>query len=88
MIKNILEYLEASAGRYPDKTAFADQERSCTFEELLKREPGGLLHIDHRAAQPLSCVHDSLSVYALGQPRLIGRHPGISVLLPAVRCLF
>ena len=37
MIKNILEYLEASAGRYPDKTAFADQERSCTFEELLKR---------------------------------------------------
>lgn len=37
MIKNVQEYLEASAGRYPEKTAFADRERSCTFEELLKR---------------------------------------------------
>lgn len=37
MIRNILEYLEASAGGYPQKTAFADQESSCTFQELLDR---------------------------------------------------
>lgn len=34
MVTNILEYLEGSAGRYPDKTAFSDEEKSCTFKEL------------------------------------------------------
>ena len=36
MKKNILEYLEASAKKYPDKTAFADEHTSCTFRELEK----------------------------------------------------
>ena len=34
MKKNILEYLEKSAQKYPDKTAFADENTSCTFKEL------------------------------------------------------
>lgn len=34
MKKNILEYLEKSAQKYPDKTAFADENASCTFKEL------------------------------------------------------
>lgn len=34
MITSILEYLESSASRYPDKTAFADLDATCTFEEL------------------------------------------------------
>ena len=34
MKKNILEYLEKSARKYPDKTAFADENASCTFKEL------------------------------------------------------
>lgn len=33
MITSILEYLESSASRYPDKTAFADLDATCTFEE-------------------------------------------------------
>lgn len=37
MTKNILEYLEASARRYPDKTAFAEETRSCTFRQLEER---------------------------------------------------
>ena len=34
MKKNILEYLEESAEKYPDKIAFADESTSCTFSEL------------------------------------------------------
>ena len=34
MITNILEYLEQSVHRYPEKTAFADEKESCTFREL------------------------------------------------------
>ena len=37
MITNVLEYLEASAAKYPDKTAFADLDSACTFEELRQR---------------------------------------------------
>ncbi len=34
MKTSILEYLEESAQKYPDKTAFADEHTSCTFKEL------------------------------------------------------
>lgn len=33
-MKSIIEYLERSAERFPNKTAFADEEFSCTFGEL------------------------------------------------------
>ena len=33
MVRGVIGYLEASAGRHPDKTAFADKERSLTFLE-------------------------------------------------------
>ena len=36
MKTSILEYLEGSAKKYPDKTAFADENTSCTFSELEK----------------------------------------------------
>ncbi len=35
-MKSVLEYLEASAMRYPDKTAFADETDACTFAELMR----------------------------------------------------
>lgn len=35
ILKNALEYLENSAEKYPDKTAFADDERSFTFSGLM-----------------------------------------------------
>lgn len=34
-MKNILEYIESSAAKYPDKTAFLDSENSITYSELL-----------------------------------------------------
>lgn len=34
---NVLEYLEQSAGKYPNKTAFADEHTSCTWQELKER---------------------------------------------------
>ena len=34
MIRNILEYLERSENKFPDKTAFADEGASCTYAEL------------------------------------------------------
>lgn len=37
MITNVLEYLEESALNYPDKTAFADVDSSCSFKQLCCR---------------------------------------------------
>ena len=36
MIRNILCYAEESARRFPGKTAFADEETACTYEELIR----------------------------------------------------
>lgn len=41
MIINVLEYLEESAGKYPDKAAFVDSDKELTF---------GQLHYDAQAA--------------------------------------
>ena len=37
MTRNVIQYLEQSAERCPDKTAFADLERSYTYRELLDK---------------------------------------------------
>jgi len=37
MIKNVLEYLEESASRFPEKVAFADENSSCTFSEIYQQ---------------------------------------------------
>lgn len=34
MIRNVVEYLQESASKYPDKTALIDEHRSMTFKEL------------------------------------------------------
>ena len=34
---NILEYLERSANRYPDKIAFADKDKEITYQQLVER---------------------------------------------------
>ena len=35
-MKNILEMLEHSADRFPEKTVFADENKSVTYGEFLK----------------------------------------------------
>lgn len=45
MKTSILEYLEESARKYPDKTAFADEHTSCTFKELEQTARLSLIHI-------------------------------------------
>lgn len=37
MVRNILEYLEQSAERLPDKIAFADEKNACTYIELKEK---------------------------------------------------
>jgi len=37
MIRNVLEYLEQSAERYPDKPAFLDDESALTFSQLMNK---------------------------------------------------
>ncbi|MEG2145763.1 MAG: amino acid adenylation domain-containing protein [Lachnospiraceae bacterium] len=37
MVTNILEYLEDSARKYPNKKAFADLEEFCTYQELVEK---------------------------------------------------
>lgn len=49
-MKNILEYLEATASKYPDKTAFSDGESSLSFGELLSLSQIGGTNLIKRAA--------------------------------------
>ena len=37
MVKNILDYLENSAERLPEKTAVADEKAVFTYKELLEK---------------------------------------------------
>ena len=37
MKRNVLEYLEETAGKYPDKTGVTDESGSCTFRELMEK---------------------------------------------------
>ena len=40
MKRNVLEYLEETAGKYPDKTGVTDESGSCTFRELMEKAGG------------------------------------------------
>ncbi|MBS6196425.1 MAG: amino acid adenylation domain-containing protein [Clostridiales bacterium] len=55
MITNILEYLESSAKRTPHRAAFADEDKSCTFEELEEksRRAGSVLAGKIRQGDPV-----------------------------------
>lgn len=37
MIRNVLEYLELSAEKFPDKTAFDDDKKTVTFSEIMQQ---------------------------------------------------
>ena len=56
MQTNILEYLEASAARFPDKIAFGDEKTALTFSELLDRarRAGSYLTARIGANQPVA----------------------------------
>lgn len=58
MQKNVLEYLEDSAARFPEKAAFADERQEITFSRLLElsRRGGSFL------AQNLSAVNRPIAV--------------------------
>ena len=62
MQKNVLEYLEASARRCPDKTAFTDGARSFTYAQLLSCAKGLGTHL----ARTAPCLRSPVAV-------LIGR---------------
>ncbi|MDD2980151.1 MAG: amino acid adenylation domain-containing protein [Hespellia sp.] len=54
-MKNVLEYLENSAEKYPDKIAVADEKKQCTFSELLStaRKIGSAVAKHTQARQPI-----------------------------------
>ncbi len=54
-IKNVLEYLEDSAKRCPDKVAFEDEKRSSTYREILtaSRKIGSALSDFTNARRPI-----------------------------------
>lgn len=64
--RNVIQYLEQSAERYPQKTAFADLEHSYTYAELLERayRIGSFLagRIEHGQAV---CVYMEKSIEAV-----------------------
>ena len=50
MITNILDYLDASAARYPDKIAFGDEKTALTFSQLQDRARRGGTYLASRIA--------------------------------------
>lgn len=59
-MKSILEYLEHSAEKYPDKTAFADEYASCTFKELetMAKKAGSVLGAKDVFCKPVPVMMD------------------------------
>ena len=55
-MKNILEFLEATASEYPHKTAFSDGESSLSFSELLSLSRRGGTQLLRRGARRGECV--------------------------------
>lgn len=60
MIRNILCYAEESARRFPGKTAFADEETACTYDELIKsaRAVGTRLGREVTPGKPIPVLMD------------------------------
>lgn len=56
ILKNALEYLENSAEKYPNKTAFADDERSFTFSELLIKSKSAAAELIRHGVSPRNRV--------------------------------
>lgn len=57
MKTSILEYLEESARKYPDKTAFADEHTSCTFKELSRLHAEQGLHLRNISHREIRCLY-------------------------------
>ena len=54
-MKNVLEFLEATASKYPQKTAFADEESALSFEELLNlSRRGGTYLAERKIKKPVA----------------------------------
>ncbi len=65
-MQNVLEYLEATVGRYPDKIGVRDEKTACTFEGLQDRakQIGSYLIQKTNGRQPVVCFMEK-SVEAL-----------------------
>ncbi len=59
-MKNVLEYLENSAQKYPDKTAVIDPDGQCSYSELIARAKviGTVLAEHIQRHQPVVCYMD------------------------------
>ena len=79
MKTSILEYLEESARKYPDKTAFADEHTSCTFKELEQtaRRTGTALakHFTPRNPVPVFMEKsvETIGVFMRSEERRVGK---------------
>ena len=58
--KNILEYLEATVARYPDKTAFSNGKEDLSFAELYAkaRAIGSYLSDNRYSREPIAIIMD------------------------------
>lgn len=58
MVTNVLEYLERSAQRFPDKIVFGDTDREVTYRQLLDlaRRAGSFLASRHLRNQPIAVI--------------------------------
>lgn len=57
--KNVLEYLEASARKHPDKVVYTDESRSMTYREF--QEEAAL--VGTMLARELSCINQPIAVF-------------------------
>lgn len=83
-MKSILDYLESSAERYPDKTAFADEQSECSFEGLKKTAQliGTNLAAYHIVRKPVPVMMEK-SVQTIGIMMGIVYAGGFYVMLDA-----
>ena len=71
MVTTILDYLDAAASRYPDRTAYRDMENSCSFSELfhMARAIGSRLGALNAPGRPVAVLMEksvSMAAACLG----------------------
>ena len=72
MLRNILEYLEQTVGRYPDKLAFANEEMGMTF-----REVSAAARSIGTALARMGCRREPVVLYMKRHPHMIAAFWGV-----------
>ena len=82
MVRNVLQYLEASAGKYPDKIALKDENEQLTYSEYVANAKAIATYLATHEAKdtrnkPIAVIIDrnTLDIELIGHSSLLSFQP-------------